>query len=91
MCFYTKGRATGHPRGLEIAILYWRVSCSLAATTSVWTAEDAVKLPLAGADVTMMASPCCGTGPSNPGVVLEACGRGWTSTSARASSSSKAA
>ena len=54
-----------------IAMLYGRVSCSLAATTGVWTAEDAVKLLLAGADVTMMASALFRHGPEHLGVVLE--------------------
>ena len=39
-----------------IAILNGQVGCSLAGTTGVHTAEDALKLILAGADVTMMAS-----------------------------------
>lgn len=39
-----------------IAILHGRVSADLAATTGVHTAEEAIKLILAGADVTMMAS-----------------------------------
>jgi dihydroorotate dehydrogenase (fumarate) len=39
-----------------IAILKGRLETSLAATGGVHTAEDAVKLILAGADVTMMAS-----------------------------------
>lgn len=39
-----------------IAILYGRIPASLAATGGVHTAEDAVKLIMAGADVTMMTS-----------------------------------
>lgn len=39
-----------------IAILNGQVGCSLAGTTGVHTAEDALKLILAGADATMMAS-----------------------------------
>lgn len=39
-----------------IAILHGRVQCSLAATTAVYTAEDVLKLTMAGADVTMMCS-----------------------------------
>lgn len=54
-----------------IAMLYGRVACSLAATTGVWTAEDALKLLLAGADVTMMASALFRHGPEHLGVVLE--------------------
>jgi dihydroorotate dehydrogenase (fumarate) len=37
----------------------------------VWTAEDAVKLLLAGADVTMMASALFRHGPEHLGLVLE--------------------
>ncbi len=54
-----------------IAILHGRVSCSLAATTGVWTPEDAVKLLLAGADVTMMASALFRHGPEHLRTVLE--------------------
>jgi dihydroorotate dehydrogenase (fumarate) len=53
-----------------IAILYGRVRTSLAATTGVHTADDAVKLLLAGADVTMMASALFRHGPEHLGVVL---------------------
>jgi len=59
-----------------IAILFGRVPCSLAATTGVHTAADAVKLLLAGADVTMMASALFRSGPEHLGVVLEGV-RAW--------------
>lgn len=39
-----------------IAILYGRIGANLAATTGVHGAPDAIKLLMAGADVTMMAS-----------------------------------
>jgi dihydroorotate dehydrogenase (fumarate) len=54
-----------------IAILHGRVECSLAATTGVHTAEDAIKLLLAGADVTMMASALFRHGPEHLSTVLE--------------------
>jgi dihydroorotate dehydrogenase (fumarate) len=54
-----------------IALLRDRVSCSLAATTGVHTAEDVVKLLLAGADVTMMASALFRHGPEHLATVLE--------------------
>lgn len=54
-----------------IAILHGRVEASLAATTGVHTAEDALKLLLAGADVTMMASALFRNGPEHIGVVLD--------------------
>jgi len=54
-----------------IAILFGRVACSLAATSGVHTAEDAVKMILAGADVTMMASTLFRNGPEYIGVILE--------------------
>jgi dihydroorotate dehydrogenase (fumarate) len=44
------------PDELRLAILYGKVDCSLAATTGVHQPEQAIKLVLAGADVTMMAS-----------------------------------
>ena len=37
-----------------IAILYGRLRASLAATGGIYTAEDALKMVLAGADVTML-------------------------------------
>jgi len=46
-----------------MAILYGRVGTSLAATTGVHTVEDVVKLILAGADVTMLASALLRYGP----------------------------
>jgi dihydroorotate dehydrogenase (fumarate) len=59
-----------------IGILHGRVRCSLAATTGVHTAEDAVKLLLAGADVTMMASSLFRNGPEHLATVLDGV-RGW--------------
>jgi len=53
-----------------IAILCGRVRASLAATTGVHGAEDALKLLLAGADVTMMASALFKHGPEHIGLVL---------------------
>ena len=54
-----------------IAILRGRVDCSIAATSGVHTAEDALKLLLAGADVTMMASALFQNGPEHLSHVLE--------------------
>ncbi len=54
-----------------MAILSGRVDASLAATTGVHTHEDVVKLILAGADVTMMASALLLRGPTHLGKVLE--------------------
>jgi dihydroorotate dehydrogenase (fumarate) len=59
-----------------IAVLFGRVPCSLAATTGVHTAEDALKLLLAGADVTMMASALFRNGPEHLGAVLDGV-RNW--------------
>ncbi len=39
-----------------IAILYSKVACSLAATGGIHTATDAIKMIMAGADITMFAS-----------------------------------
>ncbi len=46
-----------------VAVLRGSVECSLAATSGIHTAEDALKLLLAGADVTMMASALLRHGP----------------------------
>lgn len=54
-----------------MAILRGRVNASLAATTGVHTAADALKLILAGADVTMMASALLHNGPEHVTTVLE--------------------
>jgi dihydroorotate dehydrogenase (fumarate) len=54
-----------------IAILFGRVSASLAATTGVHTAEDALKMLLAGADVTMMASALFRNGPEHLALVRD--------------------
>jgi dihydroorotate dehydrogenase (fumarate) len=48
-----------------IAILHGRLDASLAATTGIHTPEDAVKMLLAGADVTMMASALFRHGPEH--------------------------
>lgn len=54
-----------------IAILKGRVDASLAATTGVHTSEDVLKLLLAGADVTMMASALLRHGPEWIGTVAD--------------------
>ncbi len=46
-----------------IAILYGKVKASLAATSGIHTAEDVLKMLMAGADVTMMASSLLKHGP----------------------------
>jgi dihydroorotate dehydrogenase (fumarate) len=46
-----------------VAILYGRVKASLAATSGIHTAEDVLKMLMAGADVTMMASGLLKHGP----------------------------
>lgn len=53
-----------------IAILRGDLKASLAATTGIHTAEDALKLLLVGADVTMMASALFRHGPEHLGEVL---------------------
>lgn len=57
-----------------IAVLHGRVPCSLAATTGVHTADDALKMLLAGADVTMMASALFRNGPEHVATVLAGIG-----------------
>ncbi|MBI4535626.1 MAG: dihydroorotate dehydrogenase-like protein [Ignavibacteriae bacterium] len=46
-----------------IAILYGKVKASLAATSGIHTAEDVIKMLMAGADVTMMCSALLKHGP----------------------------
>lgn len=53
-----------------IAILHGRVNVSLAATGGIHTAEDALRLLLAGADVCHMASALLQHGPQHLGKVL---------------------
>ena len=58
-----------------IAILYGRVKASLAATSGIHTAEDVLKLVMAGADVTMMCSALLKNGPGHVRRVLEGLNR----------------
>ncbi len=53
-----------------IAILHGRVQASLAGTTGVHTAEDAIKMIMAGADVTQMCAALLIHGPEYLGTVL---------------------
>jgi dihydroorotate dehydrogenase (fumarate) len=53
-----------------IAILHGRVKASLAATTGIHTAEDVLKVVMAGADVTMMCSALLKHGPDHLRQVL---------------------
>ncbi len=53
-----------------IAILYSHVGCSLAATSGVHGAEDALKLIMAGADVTMLCSALLKNGIDHLSVIL---------------------
>lgn len=59
-----------------MAILHGRIDTSLAATTGVHTVEDVVKLVLAGADVTMLASALLRYGPALVTNLVEGLG-GW--------------
>jgi len=53
-----------------IAILYGKVKASLAGTSGVHTAEDVLKMLMAGADVAMMCSALLKNGPGHIGLVL---------------------
>ncbi|MBU0509698.1 dihydroorotate dehydrogenase-like protein [bacterium] len=48
-----------------IAILHGRVKCNLAATTGIHTAEDVIKVTMAGADVAMLCSAIFQNGPES--------------------------
>jgi dihydroorotate dehydrogenase (fumarate) len=54
-----------------IAILHGRIKANLAATSGVHTAQDVLKMLMAGADVTMMCSALLKHGPSHLTEVLE--------------------
>jgi dihydroorotate dehydrogenase (fumarate) len=54
-----------------IAMLRPHLACSLAATTGIHTAGDVIKMILAGADVTMMASVLLYQGPGVLKTILE--------------------
>lgn len=54
-----------------IAILRPHLSCSLAASTGVHTAEDAIKMILAGVDVVMMTSLLLQKGIDSLGILLQ--------------------
>lgn len=54
-----------------ISILRGQLRCGLAGTTGVQSAAEVVKLVLAGADVTMMASELLRSGPRHVRTVLE--------------------
>jgi dihydroorotate dehydrogenase (fumarate) len=53
-----------------IALLYGRLQAGLAGTTGVHTAEDALKLVMAGADVAQMCAALLKNGPRYLGTVL---------------------
>jgi dihydroorotate dehydrogenase (fumarate) len=53
-----------------IAILYGRISCSLAATSGIHTADDALKALMAGADVAMLCSALLQNGVSHLTTIL---------------------
>ncbi len=53
-----------------IAILYGRLKADLAATSGIHTAEDVLKVIMAGADVTMMCSALLKNGPQHVATVL---------------------
>jgi dihydroorotate dehydrogenase (fumarate) len=62
-----------------IAILHGRVNTSLAATSGIHMAEDALKMIMAGADVTMVCSVLLRDGVGAIGRILEDMGR-WMET-----------
>lgn len=54
-----------------IGIFYKKVKASLAVTSGIHTAEDAIKMIMAGADVTMMCSALLKNGPEHIHQVIE--------------------
>lgn len=57
-----------------IAILYGKLSCNLAATSGVHNEKDAIKLLMAGADVTMMCAALLQHGPDYARTVITGLG-----------------
>ena len=57
------------------AILYGNVSCSLAASSGIHSAEDALKMLMAGADVTMLCSALLKNGVSHLTTILQGISR----------------
>jgi dihydroorotate dehydrogenase (fumarate) len=53
-----------------IAVLYGKVKANLAATSGIHTAQDVIKMLMAGADVTMMCSALLKQGPGHLTTVL---------------------
>ena len=60
-----------------VAILYGKIKASLAGARGISTAEDVVKMIMAGADVTQMLSVLLRHGTRQLSQILA--GRGWTS------------
>jgi dihydroorotate dehydrogenase (fumarate) len=54
-----------------VAILYGKVKASLGATSGIHSAEDVLKILMAGADVAMMCSALLKHGPEHVGTVLK--------------------
>lgn len=54
-----------------IAILYGKVTASLAATSGIYQVQDVVKAVMTGADVTMMCSALLESGPAHASKVLK--------------------
>lgn len=53
-----------------IAVLYGRIPCSLAATSGIHSGEDAIKMLMVGADVTMVCSALLKEGIGHIGTML---------------------
>ncbi len=53
-----------------IAILYGNIKASMAATTGIYTGQDAIKMLMAGADVTMLCSALLTHGIDRVGMIL---------------------
>ena len=54
-----------------IAILYGKIKANIAATSGIHTAEDALKMLMAGADVTMVCSALLKHGPEHITTILQ--------------------
>jgi len=73
-----------------IALLYGRIGANLAATSGIHHGVDALKMIMAGADVTMLCSVLLRKGIDHIRALSAKCANGWRNTNTNRSSKSKA-
>ena len=73
-----------------IALLYGRIGANLAATSGIHHGVDALKMIMAGADVTMLCSVLLRKGIDHSAYSSAKCASGWRNTNTNRSNKSKA-